>query len=126
MSNLEENLLKRYLIFEAYNEAFLNTSGIKVLYDIPRNNYSPWLYSLLLDAHLDRDRVIYLLQKNGIETRPFFAPHSESGRFKPDQKCNFQNSISISNSGINLPTYSHLAHTDIEYIARVAKSIFAL
>lgn len=121
ISNLEELLLKRYLIFEKYNKAFLGVPGLTVLFDKPRGSYSPWLYSLLLDQEIDRDKFMSLLDEDGVETRPFFAAHSLSGRFLPVDESNLKDSIKVSMSGVNLPTFAHLSNSDIDHIVAKVK-----
>jgi len=121
ISNLEELLLKRYLVFEKYNKAFSGLEGLMILFDKPRKSYSPWLYSFLLDQEIDRDRFMSSLNEDGIETRPFFAPHSLSGRFLPTDQSNFKNSVKVSMSGVNLPTFAHLSSSDIDHIVEKVK-----
>jgi perosamine synthetase len=121
ISNLEDLLLKRYLIFEKYNKAFLGVPGLTILFEKPRESYSPWLYSFLLDQEIDRDKFMSSLNEDGVETRPFFAAHSLSGRFLRTDESNFKDSLKISMSGVNLPTFAHLSNSDIDHIVEKVK-----
>ena len=51
---------------------------------------SAWLYTLILDSSIDRDKLIHKLNQLGIELRPSFCSLSEMPPYK-----NFRKSLNL-------------------------------
>ena len=84
---------------------------------------APWLFCITVDRRQygrSRDELMGRLDEEGIETRPFFVPMH---RMPPYQKTpaardgSYPIAEQLSESGMNLPTHSGLAESDIERIA---------
>lgn len=76
---------------------------------------SNWLVSLLLPAKFDRDEIIALLAREGIETRPvFYCAHE-----MPMYRCAlaFPEAERISRHGISVPSYPTIRDDQIERVA---------
>ncbi|MFH1323972.1 MAG: DegT/DnrJ/EryC1/StrS family aminotransferase [Nanoarchaeota archaeon] len=73
-----------------------------------------WMYSILVD---NRDELIKKLEKNGIDSRPFFYPIHQLPMYKLDGQFPVSNEVSI--KGINLPSSPTLAREQIEHIVKV-------
>lgn len=73
---------------------------------------SYWMVSFLVDDK--RDELMNFLEKEGIETRPFFYPVSDMPFYTKD-RVNMVTQ-SISKKGMNVPSYPELKEVDIKYI----------
>jgi perosamine synthetase len=84
-----------------------------------------WLFSILIDPEsigMSRDAFMLELEKDGIDTRPFFYPMHEQGAFPKDSR-QFPVSREISSCGISLPTSNQLTMEEIERVCSAIKRI---
>jgi perosamine synthetase len=82
-----------------------------------------WLFSPLLPAGIDRDRVMVLMAERGIETRPFFVPmHALPPYYQADGDREYPVTASLSARGLNLPSSATLTRADVERVARELKA----
>lgn len=77
-----------------------------------------WLFSVIIDKpfKLNRNQLMEKLQKNGIETRPFFVPVHRQPPYYNRQT--FPNADYFADHGINLPSGYFLEKNDIKYICQ--------
>lgn len=76
-----------------------------------------WMYSIVIEDKMgiDRDELIRLLEKKGIDTRPFFYPVHVLPPYKTDEyTLNIARTLSL--NGLNLPSSPTLEKNEIEYI----------
>ena len=67
--------------------------------------HSNWLFGIILDKRLNRDKIILELLELGIETRPFFfSLHTMPPYLKYKASYNLENSKKLSQNGLSLPT----------------------
>ena len=113
-------LLKiRKNVFKIYNKFFKNLIYLTL---IPQNRWSEnsyWLYTLIIKniGQKKRDKLIFNLQKFGIECRPGFYSLNKMQPFKKYAKGKFNNSNYLSENSLRLPT-TNLTKKDQEYIVR--------
>jgi perosamine synthetase len=113
-------LLKiRKNVFKIYNKFFKNLIYLTL---IPQNRWSEnsyWLYTLIIKniGQKKRDKLIFNLQKFGIECRPGFYSLNKMQPFKKYAKGKFNNSNYLSENSLSLPT-TNLTKKDQEYIVR--------
>ena len=111
-------LLKiRKNVFKIYNKFFKNFPYLTLM---PQNRWSEnsyWLYTLIINniGQKKRDKLIFNLQKFGIESRPGFYSLSKMQPFKKYAKGKFYNSNYLSENSISLPT-TNLSQKDQVYI----------
>jgi perosamine synthetase len=85
--------------------------------DGPRS--SGWMFAVLLDKELDRDRVAQELLQANIETRPFFEPLPSLPMYRTgdvNPSSLFPITYDIASRGLCLPTHCNIDHKDIDYI----------
>ena len=77
-----------------------------------------WMYSILIEDKfgISRDNLMKKLEKNGIDTRPFFYPIHVIPPHKNNEK--FPIAEEISRKGINLPSGVSLTENEIKQIVR--------
>jgi perosamine synthetase len=76
-----------------------------------------WMYSILVEDKfgINRDELIRLLEKKGIETRPFFYPMHVLPPYKTYENTS-KISKNISSRGLNLPSSPTLEKNEVDYI----------
>jgi perosamine synthetase len=123
----EKTYEKRHLIFQTYRRLLNDITGIGFQPVAEWAEQAPWLFCITVDKEaygLDRDGLMELLGTYGIETRPFFIPlhhmppYREASMKRGEE---LPETDRISAAGINLPTYTGLSISDIEYIAGVIR-----
>jgi perosamine synthetase len=82
-----------------------------------KNTY--WLFSILLTNKALREKIIEQLERQGIETRPFFNPI----HILPPYKSKLELSVAeeLSATGLNLPSGPRLSESQIEEVAESLK-----
>ncbi|NOG29144.1 DegT/DnrJ/EryC1/StrS family aminotransferase [Lysinibacillus fusiformis] len=121
LQKIEYILAEREKISQLYMELLQNVDGVyfQMKYsDIENIN---WLFSIVLEG-IDRDCLIDRLKEYGVDSRPFFYPLSQMPIYKKYAK-NINNSVIVSEKGLNLPTYVGLTERDIIHIAKSIKKI---
>ena len=94
--------------YENNYKEILDTKNFTFQNDFKNRKRITWLVSVLVDKNIDKDEYMNKLKVNGIDARPFFYPLSGMGIYKP--YCNLGTPISktLSQRGLNLPTYESL------------------
>lgn len=85
-----------------------------------------WLFSMRVPS-AQRDGLMAFLLKRGIDSRPFFhalhtLPVYQDSRYHGNR--NLSQAQTLGNSGLNLPTFSHLAEETIAFIAATIVEYF--
>jgi perosamine synthetase len=125
LERFDKILAKKIEIGNLYSKYFENATGVmhipKRLEGVKNSN---WLYTILIDPRLNRDKLIERLKYFGIETRPVFYPLNEMPPYKnfPRSK-NLNVSQKVSKSGISLPTSITLGAEEIESISQTVKDV---
>lgn len=85
--------------------------------------HSFWMCTVLLNSGQDRNDLREYLKQNGVETRPLFPPcHKFPHLFMP---LSFPIAESLSQRGINLPSYPSMQEEDSTYVCKLIKQYFA-
>ncbi len=127
LERFQEIINKKMIIFEWYKSFLTNVRGIAQLpLEIEFSQHSNWLFTLLLEDHIDKNFVIKSLLSSGIESREVFYPLNEMPPYLK-YKCskNITNSQRISKNGISLPSSVNLKVEDVIYICDILKKIIS-
>jgi perosamine synthetase len=114
VKRIDSLVAKKRKIAAEYNELLSGLSKITLPKEMPWAKSTYWLYSILLKNQL-RDNAIKELEKQGIETRPFFYPlhtlpiYAGGGVLPISEK--------LSAMGISLPSGPQLEKDQIQYVA---------
>jgi len=125
LERAEEIVSFRKAILDAYEERLANIPGLGFR---PRANWAdpaPWLFCLTVDAEIfgrDRDALMAILDREGIETRPFFIPIHTLPPYE-QSKCvgDLHWTNLLGSSGLNLPTHRSVTTGDIDRICSVIR-----
>lgn len=77
---------------------------------------SNWMVSILFQSNEEKNFVRKILTKNGIETRPLFPLVNKMAHFKTKEKFKIE---SISDRGINLPSFPDLTDDQLSIICEI-------
>ena len=113
LERFEELISSRYRVFETYQKYLKNNKKIRLVTSDPISNMSPWLFSIRVNQG-DVQNIMTYLHRKGIDTRPFFSPHSLAKRFRTPAA--YPISEALNNECFNLPTFPKLSDDKIEYI----------
>lgn len=114
-------LKKKRQIAQWYMDELSNTPLIFQL-DSSKYHNSFWMVSVLAGNLKERDNIRNILRVNGVETRPFFYPAHRMPAFYSQQR--FPIAESLSERGLNLPSYPNLVRKDIKIICNLIKKNF--
>ena len=117
MERLEWFIERRREVAAWYDEA-LQGLPVQVACEASWAKNVYWLYSIIVDEGVDRDRLMLELNEEGIETRPFFYPmHEMPPYFQEDGDVKFPVTTSLAARGLNLPSSARITREDVEFIA---------
>lgn len=107
-----------------YNKLLKEVKGITTLNEKEWAKNCYWLYSVVVEDEygISRDELINELQKNGIESRPFFMPVHEMEPYKDCRHGDMIFTKELSKKGINLPSSVGLKKEEIDLVCKVIKS----
>lgn len=120
LENIKEHINRRYKVADLYKK-FLKPLIDDGYIEIQKETYDSkmvyWMFSILLTdkTKVNRDELIELLDREGVETRPLFYPlHIMPPYF--NESCNCKISEDIASRGLNLPTHELMTEQDCTYI----------
>ncbi len=118
---------RRREIFDRYRRNLRDVAGIGLQPVASWAQVTPWLFCVTVDESVfgrGRDEVMALLERAGIETRPFFIPIHRLPPYaalaKPEP---LPHTDRLAATGINLPTFTGMSD---EQIDRVCAALAAL
>lgn len=123
---LENRVLARRRNFESYREALEDLPGITFQPESSWGRHSRWLTCILLDPEefgADREDVRLALERENIESRPFWKPMHLQPVFKGCQVIGGAVSESLFRQGLCLPSGSQLTRDQLERVAGVVRSL---
>jgi perosamine synthetase len=125
----EEILAGRRRVFTAYENLLAGIPGIGFQPIAPWAERAPWLFCITVDANEyghSRDELIGLLSEKGIDSRPFFLALHKLPPFREESKRRSEAlplTDALSKAGMNLPTFSALTNSQLEYIAGAIRQL---
>jgi perosamine synthetase len=117
LERLSELVAKKRTIFHWYQERLAGLPGVLLNAERPWARNSYWMTSVVLDGggRVARDRVMAILKRAGVDSRPFFRPLSSQPMF---QSCAARNPVAyrVASHGINLPSGHNLEEAEVDFI----------
>jgi perosamine synthetase len=121
LEKIDQQLDLRSRIAELYRERLQEITGLAWQTEQTWARHVYWMFSVVLKQEIwqNRDFVIEMLGKQGIETRPVFYPaHSFPPYINSVGDETFPTAENLSGNGISLPTWAGLTKDDIDYVCR--------
>ena len=117
LENADLIINKKSQIASWYKQ-FLKDSNINFQKESTNSVHSFWMVSIIVENKKIRDEIRLKLKNNNIETRPLFPPMHTLPMYLNDNS--YQISESLSERGMNLPSYPGL---NINQVSRICKII---
>jgi len=123
LKKINKYISKKREIAYWYTEGLKNLADQHLITLHPQPHWAKsvyWMYSIILEELLgiSRDKFMKYLEKNGIETRPFFYPVYNMPPYEKNDES-FTVTQYISPRGLNLPSSPNLDKKDIDYIVEI-------
>jgi len=124
ISVLEERVKRRREIFEIYKKQLSNFKGISFLEEAKGFYSNRWLTTILIgDLAITPEKLIEVLAKENIESRPLWKPMHLQPFYKEFDFIGDGVSESLFNHGLCLPSGSNLTNEEIFRVIKVIKKI---
>ena len=121
LEKVEEKVAKKIQLGEWYQK-YLADTPLVFHTPLPGVVHTYWMCSVLARTAEERIALRDYLKENGIETRPTFPTIHEMPMY--DLKAEFPIGKTLSQRGINLPSYPGLAEEDIAEICDIIKDYY--
>jgi dTDP-4-amino-4,6-dideoxygalactose transaminase len=125
MERYGNNVAVRRRNAQNYCELLSNTETISFTHYSEENSY--FLFQIILNESIDRDKVIMSLKENGIGVSihyatpvPLMSYYKEKYGFQSDD---YPNALSYGNQNISLPVHMKLSDSDIKYVCNILLGI---
>ena len=119
LKKIDTLINKKRQIAHKYNGLLKDFAGVTLPPEMPWAKNVYWLYSILVDAYI-RDKMIEHLEKQRIESRPFFFPSHLMPPHKTDVSLPVAEELSA--RGLNLPSGTMLTESQIETVVDALRS----
>tara|TARA_R110001583_G_scaffold82491_1_gene218774 strand:- start:11472 stop:12569 length:1098 start_codon:yes stop_codon:yes gene_type:complete len=118
LSKIEDILERKRKLHQYYEEGLKDYVRFQKLSKNATSSY--WMSSILFKSIEEKERVIRALEKDNIETRPFFTPIDELPFYEKVDDC--PNSKEISAKGMNLPSFPTLQKNEQDKIIEIIRN----
>jgi len=128
LERVDEIVKRRGDLFEAYRKCLADIPGIGFQPKAEWAEPAAWLFCITVDKKKygrTRDELRDILLENGIDTRPFFIPLHTLPPFREESLRRHDRlpiTLSLSESGINLPTYNTMTNDIIGRVCDVIRN----
>lgn len=123
MGRIDELLAKRARVAEWYNQRLESLPAIQEPQILPSTTRMSWfVYVVRVAPGIDRDKMIFDMEKEGIPARPYFAPiHLQLYMMEMFgyQAGNYPVTEDLGNRGIALPFSSVMTEEQVEIVCEV-------
>ncbi len=109
-----------------YAELLSEVDGVTLLGSAAQAAPVPWLFTVLLDSHVDRDAVMAGMLRDGIETRPVFHPLHILPPYLEEGDDLYPVSTDVGRRGLSLPTFAGMSFQQVDRVcASLAEHVTA-
>lgn len=116
MERLKSIIERKRNIYDVYYNQLKDFVQFQKIPEYIKSSY--WMVSFTFAENIDKNKIMNKLLKDGIESRPFFLPVHKMPFY--NEYINL-NTIKLSESGINVPSYPTLSEKDISWICSKIK-----
>ncbi|MBA1420205.1 MAG: aminotransferase class V-fold PLP-dependent enzyme [Epsilonproteobacteria bacterium] len=121
MEVLESRVSRRREIFERYQKNLSQIDEIEFMPEIQNSRGSRWLMTLTF-SKTNPQKIIELLEKENIESRPLWKPMHMQPLFKDAMVVENGQSEKYFTQGICLPSGSSMSNDTVDYICSILKA----
>lgn len=117
VERIDELLAKRRQVSDWYDKELNSIESYLVQ---PLGSIVVWYYCILVE---NREGLLRHLEKNGVEARRFFKPMSMQPMYLGEYKR--LRAHTLSETGIQLPTYPDMKKEDVKYVCNIIKEFYS-
>jgi perosamine synthetase len=124
LEKIDEQLEARKRVAALYRENLQDVDGLTRQNEQSWARHVYWMFNVVLEPGVwaQRDDVMEILSRQGIETRPVFYPmHSLPPYIDSARAGKFPVAEHLARNGISLPTWAGLKSDDIDYICNALR-----
>lgn len=114
MERIETILAQRAAIAASYCNGLIGEERLQLPAEAPWAQRVTWLYTVLVNEDIDRDRVMQELEAKGIDSRPGFFPLHSMPPYRAEKR--FPIAESLARRAISLPTWLPMGQDQIARI----------
>jgi len=126
MERISDFLDIRKRIAARYKESLESIPGLQMQVVKPGYSAINWLFTLAVTSEFfcDRDALIDILKKQGVDSRPFFpALFHQPAYAQYKSKSEFPVALRMEREGISLPTSNYLSMADIDKVCEIVAMV---
>ena len=126
LERFPELIAGRQRIFDGYRRRLEGVAGIGFQPVATWATPAPWLFCITVDSErlgCSRDELAAVLDRAGIETRPFFRPLHTMPPYSNGTWTNLEVTERVAASGLNLPTSTMVRDPELDRIADAIGSL---
>ena len=115
-------LLKKKNIHNQYKKKIVKLKNFRLLSSKNSDNENHWLNVIFFSESVNREKLIYMLKKNEIETRPVWYPNHLQYKLKKFQSYKIEKIDKMINKALCLPSGYNLNIKKIQKIVSILKN----
>ena len=127
MERFNQIIKKKLEVAKFYSENLKHVKKIKMFPLVQKKIvHSNWVFTIVFDENVDRDKIIKSMITRGIDTRPVFYPLSSMPPYKK-YRCseNLSSSIQISKFGLSLPSSVSIKLDEMNFVVNSLEKILS-
>lgn len=127
LSRMEEIMVRREQVAQFYYNHLKNVDGVTLPWIHPKVTKMSWfVYTVTFDEHIDRNKVMEMLNERGIDSKPYFTPIHLQPYMKKMfgfKEGDFPVTERVGNSTIALPFYTSMKEEEVVEVCETLKEI---
>ena len=117
IENIKTIVSKKKYISDFYSKFFYNSKNFKTVEDQKDTFNTHWLYFLVVNSKIDKEKLLIFLKKKGVDARRAFYSVSEMPIYSEYlNKNKYPVSDKLSKKGLCLPSYPALDYNQLNRI----------
>ncbi len=117
LNKIDTILSLKEKIYNAYKDGLGDLVEFQKI--IEDTTSSHWMCSILLKSKEEKEQIVEALEKENVETRPFFIPIDELPFYDEVKNCKIAKEIA--KFGLNLPSFPELGELELEKIITIIR-----
>lgn len=115
VKKIEKLIARKRQVARMYAQLLPQGSNLTLAPEMPWAKNVYWFYSILMKSNQVRETIIKYLDKQGIETRPFFHPMHSLPPYH--RALDLPISVRLSGRGLNLPSGPKITDEEVQHVA---------
>lgn len=104
LEKIPEFIKQKRLLTKRYEQLITNLQGVHLFKEPSSCKSNYWLQTLILEDVINRDKVLAILNENGVMSRPIWTPMHKLNMFKDCPRMNLRVTEFLNERVINIPS----------------------